>query len=279
MTFWGWQEPAIRFSVFFGLLVLFMVLEWQWPRRKLHLGRKRWPCNLTMMALGALVVRLMTTVSVPLVAISAALWAQRADIGLLHVVHLPPWLAFTLTLLALDALVWAQHLGFHRIGFFWRFHRVHHADQEIDVTTALRFHPVEIAASMLIKVAAVLTLGAPAEAVLVFEMALNGCAMFNHANLRLPLAVDRILRLLIITPDLHRVHHSVHPSEHNRNFGFCLSIWDRAFNHYMDQPRDGHAAMQIGLAEYQGIGPAELSWCLRLPAAPLQKRPELTLTS
>lgn len=277
MTLLGWPEPAVRFTIFFGLLMLLMATEWLWPRRKLRLGRIRWPCNLAIMALGAVVVRLMATVSLPLVAVSAALWAQQAQIGLLHMLHLPPWLAFTLALLALDALVWAQHLSFHRIAFFWRFHRVHHADQDIDVSTALRFHPAEIAVSMLIKVAAVLLLGAPIEAVIVFEIALNGCAMFNHANLRLPLALDRALRLLIVTADMHRVHHSVYANEHNRNFGFCLSLWDRLFNAYLAQPRNGHAAMQIGLPEYQGTGPAQLSWCLRLPAAPLQKRPEITL--
>ena len=279
MILFGWSEPALRFSIFFGLLMLLMVLEWRWPRRKLHSGKRRWACNLALMTLGALAVRLMAAVSVPLVAVSAALWAQHVGVGLLNIVRLPAWLAFTLTLLALDALVWGQHVSFHRLSFFWRFHRVHHADQDIDVTTALRFHPVEIAVSMLIKVAVVLALGAPVAAVLVFEIALNGCAMFNHSNLRLPLMVDRIVRLLIVTPDMHRVHHSVHAEEHDRNFGFCLSIWDRLLNNYLAQPRDGHAAMQIGLPEYRNTGPEQLGWSLRLPATPLQKRPEMTLAS
>lgn len=269
MTIFGVPEPALRLAVFGGLLSLLMVAEALWARRTLRLGRRRWPTNFAIVVLGSLVVRMMAAVSLPLVAVAAALWAQKNGFGLFHLLSLPGWLQLALTLLALDALLWAQHLLSHRLPLFWRLHRVHHADQDFDVTTALRFHPAEIAASMLIKVAAVLLLGATAEAVVIFEIVLNGCAMFNHANLRLPQALDGLLRIFIVTPDMHRVHHSVDGREHNRNFGFCLSVWDHLFATYVAQPRDGHQAMQIGLPDYQAEGPSRLGWCLVLPVTRL----------
>ncbi len=269
MTVFGLPESSLRFGVFLGVLLLMMAVEGLWPRRPLRLGRRRWPANLAMVLLGSLAVRGMAAASVPLVAVAAALWAQQAGVGLLNNVAMPSWLALMLALLALDAIIWAQHASFHRIPWFWRLHRVHHADQDIDVTTALRFHPVEIAASMLIKVAAVLLLGASAEAVVVFEIGLNAAAMFNHANLRLPAALDKVLRWVLVTPDMHRVHHSVLDSEHHRNFGNCLSVWDHLFGSYRAAPREGHQAMHIGLPEYQAVGqgegPTRLIWCLALP--------------
>jgi sterol desaturase/sphingolipid hydroxylase (fatty acid hydroxylase superfamily) len=166
--------------------------------------------------------------------------------------------------LALDFAIWLQHLITHKVPLFWRFHRMHHADRDMDVTTALRFHPVEILASMALKIALIYGLGPQAVAVVVFEILLNGTALFNHANLRLPGAVDRIVRLILVTPDMHRVHHSVLRAEHDSNYGFALSVWDRIFRTYRGQPAAGHSAMKVGL-QWQDEKPAKLGWSLRLP--------------
>lgn len=266
MTLLGISEPTLRLAVFLGILFLLMGLELRFPRRPSTLPRRRrWPTNLAIVAIDGLFVRAMGTLGPALLAVGMAAWAAERGIGLLNRAAWPVWVEFALGLIALDLLIWAQHWAFHRVPLFWRIHRMHHADRDFDATTALRFHPVEIVASMLIKVAAVLLLGPSAVTVVVFEIVLNGCAMFNHANLQLPLAADRLLRLLIVTPDLHRVHHSVHPAEHHANYGFNLSIWDRLFGTYVAQPRDGHLAMTIGLPAFQTDRPASLRWCLALP--------------
>ena len=167
--------------------------------------------------------------------------------------------------MVLDLVIYAQHVVFHHVPLLWRIHRVHHADRDIDASTALRFHPVEIILSMGIKIAVVMALGAPPAAVIAFEIILNGMAMFNHANLRLPGALDGLLRLAVVTPDMHRVHHSVHMRETNSNFGFNLSLWDRLFGTYRAAPEDGHDRMTIGLAEYQDDRPSQLGFALWLP--------------
>jgi sterol desaturase/sphingolipid hydroxylase (fatty acid hydroxylase superfamily) len=166
-------------------------------------------------------------------------------------IELPAWLAILLAVAFLDFAVYAQHVLFHHVPWLWRLHRMHHADLEFDVTTALRFHPLEIMLSMLIKMAVVSLLGASAIAVVIFEVLLNATAMFNHANLRLSDPVDRSLRLAIVTPDMHRVHHSVRREETNSNYGFNLSIWDRLFGTYRAQPQDGHDAMTIGIEQFR----------------------------
>ncbi len=274
MENFGLSEPALRLSSFIGIFIVMSLAEALWPRKTRHHPRwRRWPTNLLIMALGAAVVRAMAVLSVPLVAVAVALWAEQHQLGLLNLVAWPLWFRFAVTLLLLDLLIWAQHAAFHRIPLFWRLHRVHHADRDIDASTALRFHPVEIALSMLIKCVAVLALGAPAAAVMAFEIVLNGMALFNHANLSLPTPVDRLLRRVLVTPDMHRVHHSIHADEHHRNFGFNLSVWDRWFGSYVATPRDGHQAMRIGLREYQTDAPARLWWSLWLPAAPLPSQP------
>lgn len=275
MDIWGISEPVLRLGVFAAVLLTLVGAEAVWPRRGLLLGRRRWPTNLSILVLGGITVRVLGAISPLLLAVGAATWAQQAGVGLFNVWGIPGWLAALLCVLILDALIWAQHWTFHRVPTLWRLHRVHHADRDFDVTTALRFHPVEIALSMLIKVAAVVVLGAPVLAVVVFEVLLNACAMFNHANLRLPVKLDRVLRMLVVTPDMHRVHHSVHAGEHNRNFGFNLSVWDRWFGTYVAQPRDGHQGMTIGLSQYQQSGPERLGWSLWLPATPLLSRRDL----
>lgn len=249
------REGTVRLVCFVTALTVLLLLQARAPRRPLPLLRQRWRSNLGMVALDTVLVRLL----IPLGAVGVALWAQRGGTGLLPAIELPAWLEIVLAFLALDCLIYWQHRLFHALPVFWRLHRVHHSDLEIDVTTGVRFHPVEILLSMLIKMAAVAALGAPVVAVIAFEVALNATSMFSHANLHLPLALDRIVRRVLVTPDMHRVHHSVHPHEHNRNFGFNFSWWDHLFGSYAAQPADGHGGMTIGLTRFrepaaQGLG-------------------------
>jgi sterol desaturase/sphingolipid hydroxylase (fatty acid hydroxylase superfamily) len=202
--------------------------------------------------------------ALPLLAIGAALEAGAQGWGLFNQTAWPLWLEGLLAILILDLCVWAQHLVTHKVPLFWRFHRVHHADRDMDVTTGFRFHPVEILASMGLKIGLVYALGPSALAVLVFEILLSGTALFNHANLALPGPLDRVLRLVLVTPDMHRVHHSIHREEHDSNYGFCLSVWDRIFCTHVPQPKAGHDAMTVGL-EWQDERPSRLAWALGLP--------------
>lgn len=242
------NEPAIRMGVFLAMLVSMMVWEAVAPRRGRVIHRMlRWSNNLALVVLDTLVIRL----AFPVLAVGVALIAQERGWGVLGLIALPLWLEFVLALLVLDLAIYWQHVAFHRIPVLWRMHRVHHADLEFDVTTGLRFHPAEIVLSMAYKLAVVVALGPPAAAVLVFEVLLNATAMFNHANLALPHRADRALRLLMVTPDMHRVHHSVHPDETNSNYGFNVPWWDRVFGTYRAQPRDGHRAMTIGLEQFR----------------------------
>ena len=236
-------EMELRLSFFLGILAAVGMAEYLLPRRKrLYTRLRRWSSNLGLILLNNLVLRLLF----PMAAAGAALWAQQHGWGLFNVVDLPAWLEFVATLLVLDFAIWLQHVMVHAIPLFWRLHRVHHADPDYDVTTGARFHPLEIILSMLIKFGVLLLLGPAVAAVVVFEILINATAMFNHGNLKLPLGVDRVLRLFIVTPDMHRVHHSVEEDETNSNFGFNLPWWDRLFGTYRDQPRAGHEAMQIG---------------------------------
>lgn len=240
------HEAMLRLAVFLGVLALLLAFETLAPRRGGdRLRRMRWSANLPMVVAGALLVRLL----LPLGAVGAALWAQRNGVGLFNRLPLP--LAGLASFLVLDAVIYWQHRMFHRVPLLWRIHRMHHSDVEFDATTALRFHPLEIGISMAIKIGAVLALGAPPLAVIAFEIALNAAAMFNHTNLALPLALDRVLRKLVVTPDMHRVHHSVERRERDTNFGFNLSWWDRLFGSYTDQPAAGHLDMRIGLPEFR----------------------------
>lgn len=259
------NEAALRLGVFFGLLLLLLVLQMLAPRRPLPQYRRRWGVNLGMVALDTVLARLL----IPLGAVGIALWAQRSETGLLHAVQWPAWLEAVLAFLVLDCLIYAQHRLFHFWPLFWRLHRVHHSDLEIDVTTGVRFHPVEILLSMLIKMAAVAVLGAPVAAVIAFEIALNATSMFSHANLHLPFALDRILRMIVVTPDMHRVHHSIHSSEHNRNFGFNFSWWDHLFGSYTAQPADGHERMVLGLTSFREAPAQKLGALLAQPLKPL----------
>jgi sterol desaturase/sphingolipid hydroxylase (fatty acid hydroxylase superfamily) len=259
-------ETILRLSAFIGIFVVMALIELAAPRRELHHSKpRRWLTNLTISGLNALVVRLMATLAVPIAAVAAAEWARIAGWGAFNLLGWPFWLEILIAIIVLDLAIYGQHVLFHKVPVLWRLHQVHHADVDFDVSTALRFHPVEIALSMLIKIAVVLALGAPAIAVVLFEIILNGCAMFNHANINLPRWLDRALRRVLVTPDMHRVHHSVIPRETDSNFGFNLSIWDRVFRTYRPQPEAGHTGMMIGLNEYQSEAPTRFAWSLALP--------------
>lgn len=256
------SESTVRLGIFLGLLALFMVWEYVQPRRSRTLARPvRWRTNFGITIINTFVIYLMG----PITAIAAASYAGAREWGLLNVTELPLWVEIVVAVIILDLAIYFQHVVTHKIPVLWRLHKVHHSDRDIDTSTALRFHPVEIGLSMLYKVGLVLLLGPAALAVLIFEILLNGCAMFNHSNLKLTAPVDRWLRLFIVTPDMHRVHHSVHPSETNSNYGFSLSLWDRIFRTYKPQPQDGHERMTIGLDEYQSPNPSFLFWSLLLP--------------
>jgi len=259
-------EPALRAGAFIGVLLVLMVLERAAPRRvRVQSWIARIRTNGALVVLNTVVARGVAFLVAPLAATGAALWAQANGVGVFNAVEAPAVVAGVVVFLALDLAVWAQHVVFHRVPLFWRFHRVHHADRDFDATTGFRFHPVEIVVSMVWKAAAVVALGAPAAAVIVFEIALNACAMFNHSNIALPRWLDVALRPLIVTPDMHRVHHSVHRDEHDTNFGFCLSVWDRLFGLYRAQPREGHEGMVIGLAQAQEDGPSRFWWSMVFP--------------
>ncbi len=256
------DEAAWRFGTFAVLFALFAAWEALNPRRVRALTRQgRWFTNLSISILNSAVLRFLF----PLLAVETAVIASANGWGILNAVDVPFAIKFLLALLVLDFAIYAQHVLTHYWTPLWRLHRVHHADRDVDVTTALRFHPIEIAFSMLLKMAVVIVLGPPAAAVIVFEILLNGTAMFNHANIRLPTKLDRLLRLVLVTPDMHRVHHSVIERETNSNFGFNLSVWDRLCGTYRAQPEAGHDGMTIGLPEYRTNRPAELIWSLALP--------------
>lgn len=247
------SEPLLRLGSFAGVLVLMAAWEAIAPRRERSLSRWwRWPNNLGIVALNTAAVRYLFPVS----AVVAAVTAAERGWGVLNAVALPDWVEILVAVVALDLVIYFQHRLFHAVPVLWRLHRMHHADLDFDVTTGARFHPLEILMSMAIKVAVVALLGAPAVAVVLFEILLNATSMFNHSNLRLPAAVDRVLRWLIVTPDVHRVHHSVIPAETDSNFGFSLAWWDRIFGTYRAQPSAGHENMTIGLAAFRA--PAQL---------------------
>ena len=242
------SEPIVRLAIFLVGFATLTLLEVLAPRRLLERSRrKRWTSNLGLMVLYTAGLRLVA----PLGAVGVALWAARNEWGLLNAIHAPSWLAVPLAVILLDLIVYGQHVAFHRVAWLWRLHRVHHADVGFDLTTGVRFHPLEIAGSAALKAAAVIVLGAPALAVLVFEVLLSATALFTHANLRAPLGLDRALRLLVVTPDMHRVHHSTIRAETDSNFGFNLSIWDRVFRTYVRQPRLGQSGVVFGLPAFR----------------------------
>jgi sterol desaturase/sphingolipid hydroxylase (fatty acid hydroxylase superfamily) len=258
------NDLAIRLAAFLGVFLVLACLERMAPRRRpVQPLRRRWGANLALAVIDTAALRALA-LAVPILAVAAAIDAGQQGIGLLNQLDWPFWLELALAVLLFDLAIWLQHLVTHKIPILWRFHRVHHADRDFDVTTALRFHPVEIVASAALKVGLVYLLGPSALAVLVFEILLNGTAMFNHANLRLPGWLDRVVRAVLVTPDMHRIHHSVHRDEHDSNYGFALSIWDRLFRTYRPEPKDAQDTMKIGL-EWQDDRTMRLGWVLMLP--------------
>jgi sterol desaturase/sphingolipid hydroxylase (fatty acid hydroxylase superfamily) len=242
------DESLIRLSTFGTVFAAMAIWEVLGPRRKQAIGRGlRWPNNLGVVAVDTLLVRLVF----PTTAAGLALVAEAHAWGLFHAIALPAWVALVCSVILLDLAIYFQHVLFHAVPALWRLHRMHHADLEFDVTTGLRFHPIEILLSMMIKLAVVAALGAPAVAVLIFEVLLNATSMFNHSNIRMPLGLDRVLRWLVVTPDMHRVHHSIASRETNSNFGFNLPWWDRLFGTYRAQPAAGHDAMTIGIEQFR----------------------------
>ncbi len=242
------NEVHIRLSFFIGIFVLMASWELLAPRREGQVSRRlRWPNNLGIVVFNTLLLRFV----MPTTAVGLALAGETAGWGLLQQFDLPLWAGSLLAVICLDLAIYLQHIMFHAVPALWRLHRMHHADLAFDVTTGARFHPLEIILSMVIKLSVIAALGPPAVAVLIFEVLLNTLAMFNHANARLPLGFDRVLRRVIVTPDMHRVHHSVIPRETNSNFGFNLSIWDRCFGTYCAQPKGGHQDMSIGIDSFR----------------------------
>ncbi len=251
MTFEQWvmaNEPAIRLFFFVGVFAAVALWEWKRPRRERLLSRvQRWSHNIGLVVLNTVLLRLLF----PMAAVGVAMVAAESGWGLLNQSEWGSGLKIVVAVVAMDFVIWLQHVMVHAIPLLWRLHRVHHADLDYDVTTGARFHPIEIILSMLIKFATIMLLGPPVVAVVLFEVILNAMAMFNHGNIRLPEALDQGLRLLLVTPDMHRVHHSVEEDEANANFGFNLSIWDRLMGTYVAQPKAGQEQMVIGIHHFQ----------------------------
>lgn len=241
-------EPTIRLAGFLGILAAMALWEVAAPRRRREIPRViRWTNNLALVVVDTIILR----ISFPILAVGLAVMAGDRGWGLFNSIDVPFWVAVVVSMLLLDLAIYLQHAMFHAVPGLWRLHRMHHADLDFDATTGLRFHPVEILISMGIKLAVVAALGPPAIAVLLFEVILNATALFNHANIDLPRPVDRVLRLFVVTPDMHRVHHSVDPRETNSNYGFNLPWWDRLLGTYTAQPAKGHEAMEIGIEQFR----------------------------
>jgi len=261
------NEKTIRPAVFIGMLVIMGLWEVLIPMRERTLTRLlRWSNNLGLVVLNTAVLRFIF----PAAAVGVAAYVEANNWGLMNYYDIPFVYAVVVCVIAQDFIIYLQHVLVHAVPALWRLHRVHHADPDFDMTTGLRFHPFEIILSMLIKFAAIVVLGAPVLAVIIFELLLNAGAMFNHGNIRLPKALDTLLRWIIVTPDMHRVHHSVEDDEANSNFGFCLTWWDRLFGTYIDQPRHGHTDMQIGIHHYND--PKQVSWLHGMLTLPFRRK-------
>jgi len=244
------NETVIRLICFLGIFVVMALWEVSRPRRRQTVSRRvRWLGHLGVLTIDTAISRVLT----PTAAVGMAVLSADRGWGLLNQFELPVWVSFGISVVALDFAIYLQHVMFHAVPVLWRVHRMHHADIEFDLTTGVRFHPIEIVLSMGIKLCAVVVLGPPAIAVLIFEVILNATSLFNHSNIRLPLVFDRMLRCVVVTPDMHRVHHSVEPTEANSNFGFNLAWWDRLLGTYRAQPDAGHESMIIGIHQFRAI--------------------------
>lgn len=264
MPAWLAAEPLVRLGVFVAVLAAMVLWELAAPRRSAGPTRaQRWPGNLGLAVVDTIVLRLV----LPAAAVGFAIVAEQRGWGLLSSIELPMWLAIVAAVLFLDLVIYLQHVLFHAVPLLWRLHRVHHTDLAVDATTGLRFHPLEILLSMAIKIAAIAAVGAPPAAVLLFEVLLNATTMFNHGNVRVPGYVDRCLRLIVVTPDMHRVHHSILRNETNSNFGFNFPWWDRWLGTYRAQPAAGHVGMTLGVEQFRDAGASRLDKLLLQPVS------------
>lgn len=240
------NEPMVRLAVFFGVFVVMAAWELIVPRRKLTASKlKRWSGNIGIIVFNTILIRVLF----PTAAVGLAIFAQSEGWGIFNYFETSAWVAILVSIIVMDFIIYLQHIMFHAVPTLWRVHKMHHADLDLDVTSGTRFHPIEILISLVVKFSAVILLGAPVLAVVLFEIILNATAMFNHGNVKVPLGIDKVLRWLVVTPDMHRVHHSIEIKETNRNFGFNLPWWDRLFGTYKAQPDKGHEGMVIGLKE------------------------------
>lgn len=253
---------TLRLVIFIGALLSFSGLEALLPRKtRTSTRRRRWPTNLAFALINTAALQLL----VPLAAVGTAAWASQTGFGLFNNINISTAISALVSIILLDAALYWQHVATHKIPILWRLHKVHHTDRDLDASSGIRFHPVEIVLSMAFKMLIVAGLGVSVMAVIIFEIILNACALFNHANIRLPSKIDAVMRVFIATPDYHRVHHSAVEDETNSNYGFSLTLWDRVFGTYKPQPKAGHDNMVIGLAQHQNTGPTRLLWSLALP--------------
>ncbi len=257
----GWVQ--LRVAIFVGIFLLLTLGEFFFPKRaKANVPQKtRWISNLSIVLFDNFLMRLI----LPLFAIEMAMLAKNWNWGIFNLYETPYWINVILTIIILDLIIYLQHVMFHAVPLFWRLHRMHHADLDFDVTTGIRFHPIEVILSMGIKIGTVALIGASPIGVLIFEILLNATSMFSHSNLNLPISIDRVLRCVIVTPDMHRVHHSIKEHETNTNFGFSFSFWDRIFGTYLNQPSEGHLKMTIGIKDFRHPKYLRLDWLLLIP--------------
>ena len=256
------NELFIRLSIFVLVFLILCVLEIIYPRRKLAISKPlRWGNNWAISIFNAIFLKL----TFPVLGVAAAIYAEANHWGLFNILSLPLWVEVLIFVILFDLIIYLQHRLFHFIPLFWRLHRMHHTDLDYDVTTGTRFHPLSIWLSMLFKLALVIVIGPPAIAVLVSEVLLNVTSMFNHSNIHIPTSIDKLLRLIVVTPDMHRVHHSVRGSEQSQNFGFNFPWWDRLFGTYLEQPEEGHENMVIGLQGYTEQQAIKFHWLLIQP--------------
>lgn len=242
------NESTIRLTFFFGIILIMTTLEYFIPRRKLLVSKsKRWFNNITLVFFNTLLVRILF----PTAAVGVAIFADTNNIGIFNILELSILSTTLLCIILLDLIIYWQHRLFHKISFFWKFHKVHHSDMDYDLTTGFRFHPIEIIMSMLIKFFFIMLLGVPVVAVVCFEVILSTLATFNHSNINIPKKLDIIVRYFVVTPDMHRIHHSIYYNELNSNYGFNISLWDRIFKSYTNTPKDKYEKMTIGLENLQ----------------------------
>ena len=256
------SEAILRLVVFIAVFSAMAVLEMLLPRRQLTVSKsRRWLSNLGLSALNTILLR----VFIPIAGVAAAYWAEDRNWGLLKLVEFADWIGILIFLLVFDLLIYFQHRLFHKVPFLWRLHRTHHTDLDYDVTTGSRFHPLSILISAFIKLALILILGPLAIAVVLAEVLLNATAMFNHSNIKIPVRLVKLLRNFVVTPDMHRIHHSVDAVEHNRNFGFNFPWWDRLFGTYLAEPKLGQEAMGIGINGFEDDSSISLQHLLTQP--------------